>query len=151
VTVADYMVSHGLWGMQHLGKGIKQYLKEGNDTKIMSKTYDYQRYCIRRYVKNIGHFQGIHADCSHVTMERILAIIVYLNDVEEGGETIFPILGEKIKPKAGSILIFPSYFTHYHLASIPISDDKYCVCIHVRFKKEKENKEGKSNKDGKQA
>ena len=145
LALSDYMVNHGLFGVEHLGKGIKRYLEEGNDFDVLKKTYDYQTYCIRKYKKNIGHFRGMHADCSRVTMNRILAVIVYLNDVEEGGETMFPYLGEKIKPKIGSVLVFPSYFTHYHMASIPISDDKYCICMHIQFKKEKENKDGQSD------
>lgn len=151
VPIVDYMIAYGLFGVEHLGKGIKQYLDEGHDVKVMGENFNYQNYCIRKYEKNIGHFKAMHADCGKDTITRVVAVIVYLNDVEKGGETIFPLLGKKIKPKAGSILIFPSYFTHYHMASIPLSDDKYCVCIHVNFKQQERGENGKSDRDGKQA
>ena len=33
-------------------------------------------------------------------------MIVYLSDVEEGGETLFPNIGLKIRPQKGSALLF---------------------------------------------
>jgi prolyl 4-hydroxylase len=41
--------------------------------------------------------------------QRMVTIILYLNDVEAGGETIFPNAGLKIRPVKGSALYF-SYF-----------------------------------------
>lgn len=40
--------------------------------------------------------------------QRIGTIIMYLNDVDEGGETIFPRLGSTFYPKKGSALFFSS-------------------------------------------
>jgi prolyl 4-hydroxylase len=39
---------------------------------------------------------------------RILTFFLYLSDVEEGGETVFPTLDIKVKPKRGRALIWPS-------------------------------------------
>lgn len=39
---------------------------------------------------------------------RILTLFLYLSDVEEGGETAFPSLGIKVKPKRGKALLWPS-------------------------------------------
>lgn len=38
--------------------------------------------------------------------DRIISVILYLNDVEEGGETTFPYTGIKVIPKKGTALIF---------------------------------------------
>lgn len=38
--------------------------------------------------------------------QRVATVIMYLNDVEEGGETEFPVLGLQIPPVAGSALYF---------------------------------------------
>jgi len=35
---------------------------------------------------------------------------LYLNDVEEGGETEFPRLGMQVKPKTGRAVLWPSIF-----------------------------------------
>ena len=51
----------------------------------------------------------------------------YLNDVEEGGETEFWYQKVKIKPKKGTVVMFPTSFTHKHKGHIPISNDKYIV------------------------
>ena len=133
-VVCDYIVSHGLMGVQHIGQGLRSYIKE-KELSDMQETYLYQNFCIRKYDRYVGQFKGLHCDVGISTSHRVCAVLFYLNDVKEGGETIFPILGEKITPNRGRVAIFPSYFTHYHYASIPMSSDKYVICIHVNFKK----------------
>ena len=51
----------------------------------------------------------------------------YLNDVKEGGETEFYHQKIKIKPKAGTLVLFPAGFTHTHKGNMPISNDKYII------------------------
>jgi hypothetical protein len=58
---------------------------------------------------------------------RILAWMVYLNDVEDGGETEFLYLHKRIKPKAGTLVIFPASFTHTHRGNPPLSNEKYVI------------------------
>ncbi|MEQ1637090.1 MAG: 2OG-Fe(II) oxygenase [Methylococcales bacterium] len=41
--------------------------------------------------------------------QRVATLVMYLNDVEEGGETIFPEIGLKVVPRQGSAAYF-SYF-----------------------------------------
>ena len=38
--------------------------------------------------------------------QRVATLVMYLNNVEQGGETIFPEIGLKVFPKKGSILFF---------------------------------------------
>ena len=52
---------------------------------------------------------------------RTLAWMVYLNGVEEGGETEFLYQKRKIKPKKGTICIWPGSFTHLHRGNPPMS------------------------------
>jgi len=58
---------------------------------------------------------------------RVLTWILYLNDVDEGGETEFLYYPGRIKPKAGSLVLFPAYFTHVHRGNPPISNTKYII------------------------
>lgn len=58
---------------------------------------------------------------------RILTFTVYLNDVEEGGETEFLYYPMRIKPKKGKVSIFPANFTHTHRGNPPISNTKYII------------------------
>lgn len=59
--------------------------------------------------------------------DRLLTFIVYLNDVEEGGETEFLYYPARIKPKQGSLVLFPGHFTHTHRGNQPLSNTKYIL------------------------
>ena len=66
--------------------------------------------------------------------QRTWTTMVYLNDVEEGGETYFKYLNLKIKPKKGLLIAwnnlyingFPNYKT-MHEALPPLKDSKYII------------------------
>lgn len=58
--------------------------------------------------------------------DRVLAWMVYLNDVDEGGETEFLYQGLRVRPKAGRVVIWPGSFTHLHRGNPP-SNTKYVV------------------------
>ena len=78
---------------------------------------------------------------------------VYLNDIEEGGETEFLYQNLRVKPKVGSICIFPAYYTHTHRGNPPLKGTKYIltgwflypelgeVQYPLLFSKSKENKQ----------
>jgi hypothetical protein len=53
--------------------------------------------------------------------------MVYLNDIVEGGETEFLHQRKRIKPKKGTVLLFPPYFTHTHRGNPPLSNEKYAI------------------------
>lgn len=67
------------------------------------------------------------------TSNKILAWMLYLNDVEEGGETEFLYYPKRIKPKAGTLLIWPVGFTHTHRGNQPLSNTKYILTGWVEF------------------
>ena len=48
---------------------------------------------------------------------RILSMVAFLNDVPNGGELTFPIMGVQVKPQAGTVVLFPSNFPYYHFAA----------------------------------
>ena len=58
---------------------------------------------------------------------RILTWTIYLNDVEEGGETEFLYKSKRIKSRKGNICIFPASFDYAHRGNPPISGDKYIL------------------------
>lgn len=75
--------------------------------------------------------QGYHSwHCENAdlsTSNRILAYTLYLNDVEEGGETEFLYQGVKIKPETGKLAIWPAGFTHPHRGNPIYRGQKYIV------------------------
>lgn len=67
-----------------------------------------------------------HSENSSPTYKgRDLVWTVYLNDIEEGGETEFLYQRRRVSAKKGSVLIFPASFTHTHRGNPPLSGVKY--------------------------
>jgi hypothetical protein len=58
---------------------------------------------------------------------RKLVTMLYLNSVEEGGETEFLYLHRRIQPVQGRLLIFPAGFTHTHRGNPPLRGEKYIL------------------------
>ena len=82
---------------------------------------------IKRYRAGIGNFLD-HVDAGDsISARRFLVFFLYLNDVEEGGETEFPELDLTISPECGKLLVFPSLWTFLHRGNVPISNDKYIL------------------------
>jgi hypothetical protein len=75
--------------------------------------------------------EGYHIwHCEHGSAEhsrRIGAYIIYLNDVDEGGETEFIYLSKRVKPSQGTVVIFPAGYTHTHRGNPPLSGTKYIL------------------------
>lgn len=75
-----------------------------------------------------GGYHVWHCEAgSRGTADRVLTYVIYLNDVDEGGETEFLYQNLRQKPKAGDLVIFPAGFTHPHRGNPPISNDKYIL------------------------
>lgn len=69
-------------------------------------------------------FYKEHAD-SDPQHPRIFSAVLYLNDVEEGGETYFKKFDVSVKPKAGRLVIFPANYAYIHEAKRTLSSDKF--------------------------
>ena len=75
-----------------------------------------------------------HADnWSMDTASRQVSIIIYLNDVDQGGETNFTELKTSVSPKKGRILMFPSFYTYLHEGVPPLSGPKYIAVSWLHF------------------
>lgn len=64
---------------------------------------------------------------------RLSVFSLYLNDVEEGGETEFLYQKQRFKPIKNRLLIWPSTYTHVHRGNPPISNDKYLLTGWVEY------------------
>tara|TARA_B100000902_G_C26959507_1_gene739801 strand:- start:133 stop:705 length:573 start_codon:yes stop_codon:yes gene_type:complete len=61
------------------------------------------------------------------TGKRMIAVMVYLNTVTDGGQTYFPTQKRSITPEVGSVLMWPAYWTHPHHGVPSPSQDKYII------------------------
>lgn len=77
------------------------------------------------YLAGDGFYKA-HYDFGPET-PRGLSAVLYLNDVEEGGETYFDQFDVAVSPKAGRLVLFPAQFPYSHEARNPTSGNKYVL------------------------
>jgi len=73
------------------------------------------------HVWHIEHGKGFDNE------PRAFVFTIYLNDVEEGGETEFLHFSKRVKPKTGRIVIWPAAFPYLHRGNTPLSGEKYIL------------------------
>mgnify|MGYP003630601790 FL=1 len=73
------------------------------------------------HVWHIEHGRGFQME------PRAFVFSIYLNDVEEGGETEFLHFSKRVKPKTGRIVIWPAAFPYVHRGNPPLSGEKYIL------------------------
>jgi len=113
-------------------KTIAEYIYKASGLSVLQAgiTRD-EGYQMLRYHKN-GFYKS-HTDYSSVVGKsgsdtiRVISGLIYLTDDHEGGEIYFPHHDIKIKPKAGSVVFFPSIFTHPHTSCTIVEGTKYNI------------------------
>ena len=94
--------------------------------------YAYEEFRIKKYNNDGQDAFDIHVDVmDHPSSKRFLSFFWYLNDVEDGGETVF--WDYKIKPKAGTLVIFPPMWMFPHSGREPISGPKYLLSTYLHY------------------
>ena len=75
-----------------------------------------------------GHFSRLHCERGgEATSSRVFAWMSYLNNVESGGNTVFPHYGINIPPRRGKTLIWPAEWTHAHYGAKVDKGVKYII------------------------
>lgn len=90
-------------------------------------------YKIQHYPKGEGRFTWHFDALGPLAQGRVLALILYLNDVAEGGETEFHHQGVSVAPRAGHAIFFPTAWTHMHRGKIPLSGPKTVITSFFQF------------------
>jgi len=89
---------------------------------------------IQKYDKGVGHYNAFHFETDNASnCCRVFVFILYLNDVEEGGETEILYSRTKTKPKTGRVICHPATFPFVHNGHTPISDDKYILTTWLNY------------------
>jgi len=73
------------------------------------------------HVWHIEHGKGFQNE------PRAFVFSIYLNDVEEGGETEFLHFSKRVQSKKGRIVIWPAGFPYLHRGNPPLSGEKYIL------------------------
>ena len=83
--------------------------------------------------------EGYHVwHCEQANIEtgrRMAFIILYLNDVESGGETEFLYQSARVEVSQGRLILSPASYTHMHRGNPPLSGPKYILTSWLEFEK----------------
>lgn len=113
---------------------VDLFVKSYKDVfNISENILDREEYTLLRY--SPGQYYHEHYDGGTETA-RSISVLIYLNDDYSGGEIEFVNFNEKIKPKAGTIILFPSNYAYRHIAHPVLSGTKYVIVtwLHDREK-----------------
>jgi len=109
-----------------------QYYKYVHE-EVFPKTHAFEEFRIKRYNTGGEDRFDTHVDVKdYPSARRFLSFFWYLNDVENGGETVFEDL--IIKPKRGKLVIFPPLWMFPHRGNPPISNSKYLLSTYLHYK-----------------
>ena len=123
------------WISKYLNTALTEYIKkypEIDGLEFFEKCQDFK---LQRYFPSEGYFL-LHCEnygSSEQIVSRVLAWMIYLNDVKDGGYTEFPNQKKKYQPRTGDVLIWPAYFTHTHRGVVSKSQTKYIATGWVNF------------------
>ena len=106
-------------------KIIDEYKIKYNFLNFVCKWGMNKVFKIQKYLPSEGYF-ATHCENDGLPncRMRMLAWMVYLNTVTDGGETEFPCQGVKFQPHCGDVLIWPAYWTHPHHGLASPSQEK---------------------------
>lgn len=87
---------------------------------------------IKKYPKSSDYEFRPHIDVTdRNTARRYLIFILYLND--NNGDTTFDQLGLSVRPKQGSVVVFPPMWMFPHAGTIPTDNDKYIMMTSLHY------------------
>lgn len=127
---------------------LSEYINEFNEgfwnkcykdyTDTYSTINSYENHTIYTYkIQKTEPSGGYHVwhceDAAKVMSRRIGVYILYLNEVDEGGETEFLYLKKRIKAKQGRLVIFPPNYPWTHRGNPPLTNTKYIMTGWVEF------------------
>tara|TARA_R100001163_G_scaffold23307_1_gene19591 strand:+ start:5134 stop:5727 length:594 start_codon:yes stop_codon:yes gene_type:complete len=112
----------------YLREAIKLYDDTTGFTSFINMTeLHFSPYKVQRTLPGEGyHVWHIERNYQEICF-RALVLTIYLNDVNEGGETEFLLQSQRVKPKKGRILLFPADFPYVHRGNPPLQKDKYIL------------------------
>lgn len=120
----------------HLATEVyKKYSEVYPEMDYLPRPYKMEDLRIKHYRGNGMDRFNMHIDtASSKTANRYLAMFWYLNDVEEGGYTNFPIQNMRIQPRKGRVVVFPPFWTHPHEGLPVTKGEKYLMSTYMHYR-----------------
>jgi hypothetical protein len=118
-----------------LEKGVADFKLEYPNFDTYLSPWQLNNICqLCRFLPN-NYYSYIHCEQGSGKDEitRVFAWMIYLNNIDQGGETEFVDYKFKTKPKAGNLYIWPAGPTHLH-RGVPCNVNKYFLTGWFNFK-----------------
>ena len=131
ITVKELCVDIRLHSVSRaLQTACDEYIKNYPFLRKMKEWTVYSEFKIQRYNPNEAYFVE-HCENEGATksecVRRLIALMVYLNTVTDGGQTNFPTQNISFSPKVGDVLMWPAYWTHPHHGIVSRTQKKYII------------------------
>lgn len=111
----------------HLQRCVGKYAEKYESFKLIANGPGIVlRYPLIERTTAAGGFDW-HMDVTSDTTTRVLAMLLYLNDVKSAGFTEFKYQDHRVRPQTGKVLLFPPYWTHFHRGVPPTEGEKYVM------------------------
>jgi len=114
---------------------LRHYYIETNVKKYLDNDIITDHVKIQKTIPAQGyHVWHIEHAAERDTAKRVLVYSIYLNTVEEGGETEFLYQSQRVKPVKGRIVIWPAGFPYVHRGNPPLTGEKYILTSWISYK-----------------
>lgn len=127
-SLSDSFMPHDL--RERILNGIwNSYATYADRYSIIKDTMKHYIYTLKlqRTLPTQGYHVWHYESGDRNTLHRLLFYILYLNDVESGGESEFLYQSQRVEPKTGRLVIAPASFTHTHRGNPPLAGEKYIL------------------------
>ena len=130
--ISSFMRNHLVHKSFEIVREYRERLPD--ETKFWPKKFGFEEFRIKHYKANGVDEFDMHVDAiSNSTAKRFLVFFWYLNDVEEGGNTDFPYLNISVKPKKGSVFMFPPMWLFPHKGCPVTKGEKYLLSSYLHY------------------
>jgi hypothetical protein len=103
------------------------------DKRVFPDSHAFEQFRIKKYNPGGDDMFDTHVDVKdYQSARRFLSFLWYLNDVGEGGKTVFH--GKTITPKTGRLVMFPPLWMFPHKGEPPLSGPKYILTGYLHYK-----------------
>jgi hypothetical protein len=106
---------------------LRHYLvNTGLEDLYRGQSFKYTGFRLQKTISG-GGYHVWHIEHYDKEPNRVLAFSIYLNDVNEGGETEFLHQSVRVSPVQGRIVIWPAGFPYVHRGNPPLKGEKYIL------------------------
>lgn len=121
--------------MVNFDMALRHYYTETNVKRYTAEDIITDHVKIQKTLPAQGyHVWHIEHSAARDMSKRVLVYTIYLNTVEEGGETEFLYQSQRVQPIKGRIVIWPAGFPYVHRGNPPLKGEKYILTSWISFK-----------------